>query len=163
MLVVKGYVQIFGVDYSKTFALVARLNTIRTFLVAQMNWKVHQLDCKTNIFQMVFHMKKFMMNNLKVLLRIQNRTRCIFSKRIYGLNQALRAWYNRIDEHLLSINFKKNQYETTFYVKHQTNDVLIVSLFVEVILLTRNDVRVIKEFKQEMMKVFKKIRNDKSF
>ena len=31
-LVVKGYAQIFGVDYSDTFALVARLDTIRLVL-----------------------------------------------------------------------------------------------------------------------------------
>jgi len=36
-----------GVDYSDTFALVARLDTIRLLLVAaQNNWKVYQLDVK---------------------------------------------------------------------------------------------------------------------
>jgi len=41
-LVVKEYVQVFGVDYSDTFALVARLNTIRLLLAltTQKNWKV---------------------------------------------------------------------------------------------------------------------------
>lgn len=45
-LVVKGYSQVFGVDYSDTFAPVARLDTIRLLLAisAQMNWRVYQLD-----------------------------------------------------------------------------------------------------------------------
>lgn len=48
-LVVKGYAQIFGVDYFDTFAPVARLDTIRLLLViaAQKGWKVFQLDIKS--------------------------------------------------------------------------------------------------------------------
>jgi hypothetical protein len=48
-LVVKGYAQIFGVDYSDTFAPVARLDTIRLLLAisTQKGWKVFQLDVKS--------------------------------------------------------------------------------------------------------------------
>ena len=39
----------FGVDFSKTFALVARLDTIRMLLalVAQKGWVIHQMDVKS--------------------------------------------------------------------------------------------------------------------
>ena len=48
-LVVKGYAQVFGVDFSETFAPVARLDTIRLLLAlsAQKGWKVYQLDVKS--------------------------------------------------------------------------------------------------------------------
>ena len=48
-LVVKGYNQIFGVDYSDMFAPVSRLDTIRLLLVvaAQNDWRVYQLDVKS--------------------------------------------------------------------------------------------------------------------
>jgi len=47
-LVVNGCAQVFEVDYSNTFAPVARLDTIRLLLAlaAQNNWKVFQLDVK---------------------------------------------------------------------------------------------------------------------
>ena len=48
-LVVKGYAQVFGVDFSETFAPVARMDTIRLLLAvaAQKKWKVYQLDVKS--------------------------------------------------------------------------------------------------------------------
>jgi hypothetical protein len=46
-LVVKGYALMFGVDFSETFALVARLNTIRLALAAQKDWTLHQMDAKS--------------------------------------------------------------------------------------------------------------------
>ena len=47
-LVVKGYSQVFGVDFSKTFAPIARLDTIRMLLAltTQKGWKTYQLDVK---------------------------------------------------------------------------------------------------------------------
>ncbi|TYJ99556.1 Retrovirus-related Pol polyprotein from transposon TNT 1-94 [Cucumis melo var. makuwa] len=48
-LVVKGYAQIFGVDYSDTFAPVARMDTIRLLfaIAAQKGWKLFQLNVKS--------------------------------------------------------------------------------------------------------------------
>ena len=42
-LIVKGYAQVFGVDYSETFAPVVRLDIIRLLLTVTMqkNWKVY--------------------------------------------------------------------------------------------------------------------------
>eukprot|EP00253_Pinus_taeda_P001438 PITA_01438 len=47
--VAKGYVQKEGIDYEKTFALIARYTSIRSVisLVAQMGWEIHQMDVKT--------------------------------------------------------------------------------------------------------------------
>ena len=47
-LVVKGYAQIFGIDYSDTFAHIGRLDTIRLLLAiaAQKGWQVVHMDVK---------------------------------------------------------------------------------------------------------------------
>ena len=48
-LVVKGYAQMFRVDFCETFTLVARLDTIRMLLAlaAQKGWNIHQMDVKS--------------------------------------------------------------------------------------------------------------------
>ena len=81
----------------------------------------------------------------------------MLKKDVYGLKQAPRTWYSRIDDHLLSLGFITSLYEATLYVKHKGSDFLIVSLFVNDILVTRNNARLVEEFKQEMMQVFEMI------
>ncbi|RVX16395.1 hypothetical protein CK203_014418 [Vitis vinifera] len=65
-LVIKGYSQEYGVDFSNTFAPVARHDTIRLLvaLAAKMGWKIHHLDVKS-AFQMVCLKKIFMLSNQK--------------------------------------------------------------------------------------------------
>jgi hypothetical protein len=48
-LVAKGFSQKEGVDYTKTFSLVARMDSIQMILsiVASLNWEVHQMDVKS--------------------------------------------------------------------------------------------------------------------
>lgn len=55
-LVVKRYAQKPGIDYNKTFAPMAMLDTIRTLiaLAAQKGWKLFQLDVKSAFLNWVF-------------------------------------------------------------------------------------------------------------
>lgn len=48
-IMVKGYVQIQGVDFDDVFAPVTRIETIRLLLALaeKVNWEVHHLDVKT--------------------------------------------------------------------------------------------------------------------
>ena len=48
-IVVKGYKQQYGIDFSETFTPVAKLDIIRLLLTlaAQKGWKIYQLDVKS--------------------------------------------------------------------------------------------------------------------
>ncbi|KAL0291610.1 UNVERIFIED_CONTAM: Retrovirus-related Pol polyprotein from transposon RE2 [Sesamum radiatum] len=52
------------------------------------------------------------------------------------------------------MGFVKSLSEATLYVKHNGTEILIVSLYVDDVLVTGNNTDHIHDFKQEMMKVF---------
>ncbi|RVW24637.1 Copia protein [Vitis vinifera] len=68
-MVVKGYAQMFGVDFSETFAPIARLDTIRMLLAlaAQKGWNIHQMDVKS-AFLNGYLEEEIFVEQLKVLL-----------------------------------------------------------------------------------------------
>lgn len=74
-------------------------------------------------------------------------------KALYGLKQAPRAWYSRIDGYFTEHNFRRSRSEPT-HVKTQGDDILIVSLYVDDLIYSRNNEKMMKEFKEDMMKTF---------
>lgn len=60
----------------------------------------------------------------------------LLRKALYGLRQAPRAWYSKMDEHLLGLGFKKSLSESTLYVKKLVSDLVVVSLYVDDMLVT---------------------------
>ena len=55
---------------------------------------------------------------------------------------------------MLSLGFVRSLSEVTLYVKHKGTDLLIVSLYVDDLLVTGNNVRLVEEFEKKMMQVF---------
>ncbi|KAG8480542.1 hypothetical protein CXB51_024610 [Gossypium anomalum] len=149
-LVVKGYNQQYGSDFMETFTPVARLDTIKLLfaLAAQKQWKIHQLDVKS----------AFLNGFLKEEIYIEQPDGFKVSKKegkvyrlkkaLYGLKQAPRAWYDRIDEYLSRLRFEKSLSEPTLYVK-KAEDVtlLIVSIYVDDLLVTGSKTDLINDFK----------------
>ncbi|CAL5331407.1 unnamed protein product [Camellia sinensis] len=154
-LVVKGYAQIYGVDFSETFAPVARLDTIRLLLAiaAQKDWKIYQLDVKSAFLNGFLQEEIYVEQPEGFVMQGHEDKVYLLKKALYGLKQAPRAWYSRIDSHLLSLGFVKSLSEFTLYVKEAT-DLIVVPVYVDDLLITWSNEDLIKEFKAEMLKVF---------
>nr|GEZ01780.1 retrovirus-related Pol polyprotein from transposon TNT 1-94 [Tanacetum cinerariifolium] len=97
-LVAQGQTQEEGIDYDKVFAPVARIEVIRLFL-AYASFKdimVYQMDVKSvflygKIKEQVYVCQPSGFEDLDFLVRIYK-----VEKALYGLHQALRAWFTKV-------------------------------------------------------------------
>ena len=81
-LVAKGFTQKYGIDYKETFALVARLSSVRTLLavVVSRQWKLFQMDVKNAFLNRDLSEEVYMQPLPDKVCRL----RCA----LYGLKQA---------------------------------------------------------------------------
>lgn len=85
----------------------------------------------------------------------QNNKVYKLKKTLYGLNQALRAWFTRIDAYFVEHGFIKCIYEHTLYIKgNPSGDILIVYLYVDDLIFTDNNSKLIYEFKETTINHF---------
>jgi hypothetical protein len=132
------------------------MDTIRLVLAiaAQKGWKVFQLDVKSAFLNGDLQEEIYVEQPEGFVVQGGEDKVYLLKKALYGLKQAPRAWYSKINDHLLSIGFVKSLSESTLYVKHKGKNSLIISLYVDDLLVTGNDTRLVEEFKQEMMQAF---------
>ncbi|KAG8499415.1 hypothetical protein CXB51_005894 [Gossypium anomalum] len=156
-LVVKGYSQEYGTDFMETFAPVARLDTIKLLfaLAAQKQWKIHQLDVKSAFLNGFLKEEIYIEQPEGFKVPGEENKVYRLKKALYGLKQAPRAWYDRIDEYLSRLRFEKSLSEPTLYVKKAEDEtLLIVSVYVDDLLVTGSRTELINDFKTQMKEMF---------
>src|SRR5436853_7195778 len=73
---------------------------------------------------------------------------------LYGLKQAPRTWYDRLKTFLLQSNFVIGKVDTTLFIKHVGNDILIIQIYVDDIIFGSTNDILCKEFSQTMQQEF---------
>ena len=70
---------------------------------------------------------------------------------LYGLKQAPRAWYEKMDNFLLSIGFSRCHSDPTVYIQREGIDLLILVLYVDDLILTGSSSSMIQSVQQQLM------------
>ena len=156
-LIAKDYKQEFGIDYKEVFAPIARHDMIRLVIAleAQNSWHIFQLDIKLAFLHGDLD-ERVLIDQPLGYIKVGNEHKVYkLKKALYELKQAPRAWYSRIHAHILNEGFKKCPYEHTFFVKiGDGGKMLIVCLYVDDLIYTRNDRAMFEKLKKSVMVEF---------
>ncbi|GAA0153217.1 transmembrane signal receptor [Lithospermum erythrorhizon] len=154
-LVAKGFTQTYGIDFSETFAPVTKLNTIRVLLslVANQDWKLHQLDIK-NVFLNGELEEEVYMIQPPGFEKDKSQV-CKLRKSLYGLKQSPRAWFHRFSKAVKIHGYKQSQVDHTLFIKHTGKDKLtILIVYVDDIIITGNNATEAKNIKELLAREF---------
>ncbi|KAH9750255.1 hypothetical protein KPL71_013814 [Citrus sinensis] len=155
-LVAQGYNQEEGIDFDETFAPVARLESIRMLLAyaCHKDFILYQMDVESAflngyIMEEVYVKQPPGFENEKFPDYVYK-----LSKALYGLKQAPRAWYDRLKKFLLDNDFSMGKADTTLFVKHKNQDILIVQIYVDDIIFGSTNELLCKDFSSRMSQEF---------
>lgn len=106
-LVARGFSQIFGVNYTNTFAPTVKFDTLRLFLavVALEDLECHQVDVN-NAFTESF-LKEVIYIKPPPGVDLPPEQALLIRRSLYGLKQAVRDWHKRCVGKLRKLGFQQ--------------------------------------------------------
>ena len=133
----------YGLDYQETFALVAKLNTIRVLLSLATNndWQLQQLDVKNAFLNYDLEEEVYMELPPGFDVARTDGKVCKLKKSFYGLKQSPRAWFNRFTKTIKQMGYKQAQTDHTVFYKHKDGKIIVLLVYVNDIILTGDDKR----------------------
>lgn len=156
-LVAKGFTQKYGIDYQETFAPVVRYSTIRMLFAIAVEYGLHidQLDVKTAFLNGDLQEEVLMEQPEGFVIKGKENQIYRLNKSIYGLKQAARCWYDKINEVLLKkLHFRKSSVEPCIYFRHNEGKLTIIAVYVDDILIFSSSDMIKKNIKDQLMKEF---------
>ncbi|KAF0693150.1 Aste57867_15847 [Aphanomyces stellatus] len=134
-LVVKGCLQVNGLDYDEVFAPVMRLESLRTLLAIAnaRDLPVDQMDIDTaflngTLGEIIYTKLPEGISMEDVLAEIDwlghnptaadtCRIACLLVKALYGLKQAPREWHKVLTQFVCEMGFEKTNVESCMYIR----------------------------------------------
>lgn len=155
-LVAKGFTQTYGIDYSETFAPVAKLNTIRVLLSLAVNldWSLNQLDVKNAFLNGDLEEEVYMDSPPGFEDKFGSNV-CKLQKSLYGLKQSPRAWFEKFTQSVKRQGYMQGQSDHTLFMKFSNvGKISILIVYVDDIILTGDDIVEMERLKKNLTKEF---------
>ncbi|PNX82738.1 retrovirus-related Pol polyprotein from transposon TNT 1-94, partial [Trifolium pratense] len=156
-LVAKGYTQTYGVDYTETFAPVAKVNTIRVLLslAANFDWPLQQFDVKNAFLHGELTEEVYMElpSGCNIPEACEKKV-CRLKKSLYGLKQSPRAWFGRFTKSMKAFGYSQSNADHTLFLKRQQGKITALIVYVDDMVVTGNDVEERKALQSYLSKEF---------
>ncbi|GJS95595.1 putative ribonuclease H-like domain-containing protein [Tanacetum coccineum] len=96
---------------------------------------------------------RHMIGNMSYLTDYEEIDGGYVEKALYGLHQALRAWYETLSTYLLDNGFQRGKIDKTLFIKRYKGDILLVQVYVDDIIFGST--------KKELCNAFEKLMHEK--
>lgn len=90
-----------------------------------------------------------------LLSRGETKKVCKHDKSLNSLKQAPRQWNIKLTEVLLQIGFKQSHYHYSLFIRETSSDTVIILVYVDDLLITGNDDKLLCDTRIELHKKFK--------
>ena len=140
-LVAKGFTQREGVDFVETFSPVSKFTSIRIIsaLMAYYDLELHQMDVKIAFLNGHLEEEIYMLQPEGFGEKGKENMVCKLNISIYGLKQASHQWYILFYNAITSHGFSMTEGDHCIYTKVIGSNFVLLSLYVDDILIASND------------------------
>ncbi|GJZ75366.1 retrovirus-related pol polyprotein from transposon TNT 1-94, partial [Tanacetum coccineum] len=164
-LAIQGNRQKLGMDYTKTFAPVAKMVIVKSLLAlpAVKGWFTYQMDVSNAFLHGDLYEEVYM----KVPLGYTGQGKpvsagkCLdpnmvykLKKSLYVLKQAPRQWFARLSSALLDFGYTQSKTDYSLFVKKHNESFITVLVYVDDLLITGNEKEQISSLKTRLTSVF---------
>ncbi|GJY82251.1 retrovirus-related pol polyprotein from transposon TNT 1-94 [Tanacetum coccineum] len=129
----QGYNQQKGIDYDETYALVARLESIRILLAyaCALDFKLFQMDVKSAFLNGFINEEVYVAQPPGFIDFKKPDHVYKLKKALYGLNKAPKAWYDRLKAFLIKHEYTIGMVDNTLFTKKKSSNLIIVQIYVD--------------------------------
>jgi hypothetical protein len=156
-VVAKGFYQIFGIDFDKTFAPVIRIESVRHLfaLAAHHGWEINHVDFKTAFANGESDMELYLTQPEGFVDPRYPKKVLRLNKSLYGLKQAPRIWYLLLCSVIRSLGFEPLKSDPCIYRNPKTG--VIAAVYVDDVLILGQNQSLLNAVYNELSKHFEAV------
>jgi hypothetical protein len=125
--------------------------------------EIHQMDVKTALLNGELVKEIYMEQPQGFVHKGGEHLVCKLHKSLYGLKQSPRAWNQKLDVFLKSIEFMKSEANPSVYVAQVGDVKFFIVVYVDDLIFVCNDQKKLLQIKEELSQKFETLRSCISF